>query len=78
MVKSVKKTGRCIVVHEAVKAGGVGSELTAEVQERCFLSLEAPVQRITGWDTPFGMAFEKFYLPDQIRMLDSIIETMRY
>ncbi|ORY72241.1 pyruvate dehydrogenase [Leucosporidium creatinivorum] len=78
VVKSVNKTGRCVVVHEASKTGGVGSELAAEVQERCFLRLEAPVGRITGWDTPFGLAYEKFYLPDQLRILDSIIETMRY
>lgn len=72
IVKSVNKTGRCLVVHEAVKTGGVGSELAAEVQERCFLRLEAPVQRITGWDTPFGMAYEKFYLPDQLRIVSSV------
>lgn len=69
VVKSVNKTGRCIVVHEASKTGGVGSELAAEVQERCFLRLEAPVGRITGWDTPFGLAYEKFYLPDQLRIV---------
>lgn len=69
VVKSVNKTGRCIVVHEAVKTGGVGSELAAEIQERCFLRLESPVQRITGWDTPFGLAYEKFYLPDQLRIV---------
>ncbi|KAK4058860.1 hypothetical protein OIO90_000306 [Microbotryomycetes sp. JL221] len=78
VVKSVNKTGRCLIVHEAVKTGGVGSELAAEIQQRCFLRLEAPVQRITGWDTPFGLAYEKFYLPDQVRILDSIIETMRF
>ncbi|KDE04560.1 hypothetical protein MVLG_05029 [Microbotryum lychnidis-dioicae p1A1 Lamole] len=78
VVNSVNKTGRCIVVHEAGKMGGVGSELAAEIQQRCFLKLEAPVQRVTGWDTPFGMIYEKMYLPDQVRVLDSIIETMRY
>ncbi|SCV69238.1 BQ2448_2258 [Microbotryum intermedium] len=78
VVKSVNRTGRCIVVHEAGKMGGVGSELAAEIQQRCFLRLEAPVQRVTGWDTPFGMIYEKMYLPDQVRVLDSIIETMRY
>lgn len=50
IVKSVNKTGRCIVVHEAGKTGGVGGELAAEIQERCFTRLEAPVQRITGWE----------------------------
>ena len=72
VVKSVNKTGRCIVVHEAVKTGGVGSELAAEIQERCFLRLESPVQRITGWDTPFGLAYEKFYLPDQLRIVSRL------
>lgn len=71
-MKSVNKTGRCLVVHEASKTGGVGSELAAEVQERCFLRLEAPVGRITGWDTPFGLAYEKFYLPDQLRIVSSV------
>lgn len=77
-MKSVNKTGRCIIIHEAGKTGGVGSELSAEIQERCFLKLEAPVQRVTGWDTPFGMAYESFYKPDQIRVLDSIIQVMSY
>ncbi|GAA5875451.1 hypothetical protein JCM16303_000628 [Sporobolomyces ruberrimus] len=78
VVKSVNKTGRCIVVHEAPLSGGMGSELAAEIQQRCFLNLEAPVKRLTGWDTPFGLAYEKFMIPDQIRILDGIIETMRY
>ncbi|GAA5835309.1 hypothetical protein JCM9279_004503 [Rhodotorula babjevae] len=78
VVKSVNKTGRCIVVHEAPQSGSVASELSAEIQQRCFLRLEAPVKRLTGWDTPFGLAYEKFYLPDHIRILDGIIETMRY
>jgi len=78
IVKSVNKTGRCIVVHEAARTGGVGADLAAEIQERCFLRLESPVQRITGWDTPFPLAHEKLYLPDTIRVLDSIIEAIRY
>ncbi|GAA6051160.1 hypothetical protein JCM3770_002568 [Rhodotorula araucariae] len=78
VVKSVNKTGRCMIVHEAPQSGSVASELSAEIQQRCFLRLEAPVKRLTGWDTPFGLAYEKFYLPDHIRILDGIIETMRY
>lgn len=50
VVKSVRKTGRCIVVHEAGAIGGVGSEIAGEVQKRCFERLEAPVRRITGWE----------------------------
>lgn len=50
VVASVNKTGRCIIVHEAPLSGGMGSELAAEIQQRCFLRLEAPVQRVTGWE----------------------------
>jgi 2-oxoisovalerate dehydrogenase E1 component beta subunit len=58
-----------MIVHEAPLAGSVASELAAEVQQRCFLRLEAPVKRLTGWDTPFGLAYEKFYLPDHVRIV---------
>ncbi len=50
---SVKKTGRCLIVHEATRTGGFGAELSALVQEHCFYRLEAPIQRVTGWDTPY-------------------------
>ena len=50
---SVKKTGRCLVIHEATRTGGFGAELSALVQERCFYHLEAPVERVTGFDTPY-------------------------
>ncbi|GAA5888144.1 hypothetical protein JCM6882_000295 [Rhodosporidiobolus microsporus] len=78
VVKSVNKTGRCIIVHEAPQTGSVASELSADIQQRCFLRLEAPVKRLTGFDTPFGLAYEKFYVPDHVRILDSIIETMSF
>jgi 2-oxoisovalerate dehydrogenase E1 component beta subunit len=52
IVKSVKKTGRCVVVHEATRTCGFGAELVALVQEHCFHHLEAPIERVTGWDTP--------------------------
>ncbi|OAV89476.1 hypothetical protein PTTG_12671 [Puccinia triticina 1-1 BBBD Race 1] len=78
VVESVRKTGRAIVVHEAASNGGVGAELAARIQEHCFTRLEAPVKRVCGWDTPFPLVYEKFYLPDQIRILDAIVETMRY
>ena len=54
--ESVKKTGRCVVVHEATRTSGFGAELVALVQERCFYHLEAPVERVTGWDTPYPHA----------------------
>ena len=65
---SVARTGRCIVVHEATRTGGFGAELAAQVQERCFYSLEAPVARVTGWDTPYPHALEWHYFPGQERV----------
>ena len=50
VVDSVKKTGRLVIVHEAGATGGVSSDIGAEVQKRCFLKLEAPVRRVTGWE----------------------------
>jgi len=70
--KSVSKTGRCIIAHEAPYTGGFGAELSAAIQEECFLSLEAPIQRVCGHDTPFPLIFEPFYLPDKWRVFDAI------
>jgi len=70
--KSVIKTGRCIVSHEAPYTGGFGAELAASIQESCFLNMEAPVQRICGHDTPFPHIFEPFYLPDKWRCLEAV------
>src|ERR1700742_1153913 len=58
---SVNKTGRCVVVHEATRFSGYGAELVATVQEEGFWQLEAPIQRVTGWDTPYPHAFEGGY-----------------
>jgi 2-oxoisovalerate dehydrogenase E1 component beta subunit len=60
---SVKKTGRCVIVHEATRTSGFGAELSALVQESCFYHLEAPIVRVTGWDTPYPHAFEWDYFP---------------
>jgi 2-oxoisovalerate dehydrogenase E1 component beta subunit len=60
---SVKKTGRCLIVHEATRTSGFGAELSALVQERCFHHLEAPVLRVTGFDTPYPHALEWAYFP---------------
>ncbi|KDQ07243.1 hypothetical protein BOTBODRAFT_180843 [Botryobasidium botryosum FD-172 SS1] len=78
VVESVNKTGRLVVVHEAGKIGGVGSEIASTVTEKCFLKLQAPVKRVTGWDTPVALAYEKFYTPDAIRILDAMVETLTY
>jgi 2-oxoisovalerate dehydrogenase E1 component beta subunit len=66
--ESVRKTGRCVVVHEATRTAGFGAELAALVQERCFYHLEAPVQRATGWDTPYPHSLEWAYFPGPIRL----------
>jgi 2-oxoisovalerate dehydrogenase E1 component beta subunit len=66
--ESVRKTGRCVVVHEATRTAGFGAELAALVQERCFYHLEAPVVRATGWDTPYPHSLEWAYFPGPIRL----------
>ena len=68
IVTSVKKTGRCIVAHEATRFSGFGAELLSIVQEECFWALEAPIQRVAGWDTPYPHAFEWEYFPGQARV----------
>ncbi|KAJ7172139.1 thiamine diphosphate-binding protein [Mycena filopes] len=78
IAESVSRTGRLVIVHEAGMTAGVGAEIAAEVQKRCFLRLAAPVKRVTGWDTPVALQFEKFYIPDSLRILDSIVETLSY
>lgn len=65
---SVEKTGRCMIVHEATRTGGFGAELSALVQERCFYALEAPIERVTGWDTPYPHALEWAYFPGPVRL----------
>jgi 2-oxoisovalerate dehydrogenase E1 component beta subunit len=65
---SVKKTGRCVIVHEATRTSGFGAELSALVQERCFYHLEAPIERVTGWDTPYPHALEWEYFPGPKRI----------
>ncbi|KAI0263364.1 pyruvate dehydrogenase [Gloeopeniophorella convolvens] len=78
VLESVRRTGRLVVVHEAGQTGGAGAEIAAEVQRRAFLSLHAPVRRVAGWDTPIGLQYEKFILPDPIRILDAMVETLAY
>jgi len=75
---SVRKTGRAVVVHEAPRTGGFGGELSALIQERCFLSLEAPVARVTGFDTPFPYTLEAEYLPRAPRILQALRATVSY
>jgi 2-oxoisovalerate dehydrogenase E1 component beta subunit len=75
---SVIKTGRCVVTHEAPLTGGFGAELSASIQESCFLNLEAPVHRVAGHDTPFPHIFEPFYLPDKWRCLEAVRKVTNY
>src|ERR671917_187990 len=75
--RSVEKTGRCVVLHEATRTSGFGAELSAQVQERCFYHLEAPILRVTGWDTPYPHAQEWDYFPgpDRVgRALRAVLE----
>jgi 2-oxoisovalerate dehydrogenase E1 component beta subunit len=78
VMASVKATGRCIVSHEAPITSGFGAEVVAAIQEHAFLHLEAPVLRVCGFDTPFPLAFEKFYLPDALKVLEAVKNVMKY
>ncbi|CAM9838736.1 unnamed protein product, partial [Chrysoparadoxa australica] len=66
--RSVNKTGRMVVTHEAPVTGGFAGEVCSHIQESCFLSLEAPIQRVCGLDTPFPLVFEKLYVPDALKV----------
>ena len=68
LADSVKKTGRCLVAHEATRFGGYGAELAATIQKECFYHLEAPIGRVAGWDTPYPHAFEWQYFPGLKRL----------
>ncbi|ELT94594.1 hypothetical protein CAPTEDRAFT_225843 [Capitella teleta] len=72
VAKSVVKTGRLMIAHEAPVTGGFASEIAASVQRECFLNLEAPIERVCGYDTPFPLAFEPFYMPDKWRCFEAI------
>jgi 2-oxoisovalerate dehydrogenase E1 component beta subunit len=74
---SVKKTGRCLIVHEATRTSGFGAELAAMVQERCFYHLEAPVERVTGFDTPYPHSLEWAYFPGPIRIGMALEKVMK-
>ncbi len=73
---SVKKTGRCVILHEATRTSGFGAEIAAQVQETCFYHLEAPIERVTGWDTPYPHAFEWQYFPGPARVIEAMRRAM--
>jgi 2-oxoisovalerate dehydrogenase E1 component beta subunit len=76
ITNSVKKTGRCVVAHEATRFAGFGAEILSIIQEECFWHLEAPIARVAGWDTPYPHAFEWEYFPGQSRVAAALKATM--
>ncbi len=76
IIDSVKRTGRVVIVHEATRNSGFGAELSAQIQEEAFWHLEAPIQRVTGWDTPYPHAFEWDYFPSQKRIINALQRTL--
>jgi len=65
-----------VILNEAPRTGGFGAELSAQVQEACFWHLEAPIERVTGWDTPYPHAHEWAYFPTQARVGDALKRVM--
>jgi 2-oxoisovalerate dehydrogenase E1 component beta subunit len=78
LVRSVERTGRLVVAHEAPVTAGFGAELAAAVQARAFAHLEAPIERVCGFDTPFPYTLEDHYLPSAERILDALVRTIEY
>ena len=76
ITQSVSKTGRCVIVHEATRTSGYGAELSALVQEHCFYQLEAPIERVTGFDTPYPHAQEWDYFPTPPRIVKALRRVM--
>lgn len=75
---SVSKTGRAVIVHEAPRTCGFGAELVASIQERAMASLEAPILRVTGFDTPFPYSLEHEYLPNPDRIIGAVRQTLEW
>lgn len=78
ILASVTKTGRCVIVHEAPRTCGFGAELVASIQERALAYLEAPILRVTGFDTPFPYTLEHEYMPNADRVLAAIRKTLEW
>lgn len=78
ILASVTKTGRCVIVHEAPRTCGFGAELVAAIQERALAYLEAPILRVTGFDTPFPYTLEHEYMPNADRVLAAIRKTLEW
>ncbi len=78
ILASVKKTGRCVIVHEAPKTCGFGAELIASIQEQAMEYLEAPILRVAGFDTPFPYTLEHEYMPNADRVLGAVRQTLEW
>ncbi len=78
MTKSIRKTGRGIVSHEAPVTAGLGGEIASKLQEVCFDHLEAPIKRVCGYDTPFPHVQEVLYYPDRFKIFEAIKQTVNY
>lgn len=79
VIESVKKTGRCVVLHEAPKTGGFGAEIAARINEEALLHLEAPVERVTGPDVPYPLyTLEDYYMPDKNRTASKLEEVLEF
>jgi len=78
IIASVKKTGRCVIAHEAPKTCGFGAELVASICERAMEHLEAPIERVTGFDTPFPYTLEHEYLPNADRIVGALQRTLEW
>lgn len=79
ILASVEKTGRCVIIHEAARTCGVGAEISAQIAERALMSLQAPVQRITGFDTIVPYAkLEKYYLPTEQHIIQTVHNIMEF
>jgi len=72
VTESVNKTGKLVVSHEAPVSSGFGAEVVATIQAECFYSLESPIRRVCGYDTPFPLIFEKHYIPDKLKNYEAI------
>ncbi len=79
IIASVEKTGRCVIIHEAAKTNGVGAEILAQIAEHALFSLKAPPLRVCGYDTIVPYArLEKYYMPDEKRIIDAVKELMEF
>ena len=78
IAKSVTKTGRLVVSHEAPITNGFGAEIVATIQQECFLHLESPIARVCGLDTPYPLALEKEYVPDALKVLAAIKQSVEF